>query len=60
MRREPLDLTPEEREECIQEYLDIFRNTSGSAVHEYQCRVRLNKLGLDRDEIDYLIRINRP
>jgi hypothetical protein len=56
----PDDLTPEEREECLQEYLDIFKNSSGNMTAEVRLRINLDKLGLDRDEIDYLVRTNRP
>ena len=60
MRAIPEDLTPEERQDCIEEYLDVFKNSSGSAVHEAQLRIRLKKLGIDRDEVDMLVRLNRP
>jgi len=56
----PDDLTPEEREECLQEYLDIFRNSSGNMTAEVNFRIMLKRLGIDRDEIDYLVRTNRP
>jgi hypothetical protein len=60
MKNRDLDLTPDEREECIIEYVDEFRNGTGGALAEYYCRMCLDKIGMDRDEIDYLIRTNRP
>jgi len=56
----PDDLTPEEREECLQEYLDVFKNSNGNMAAEVRFRISLGRLGLDRDEIDYLVRTNRP
>lgn len=54
------DLTQEEFEECLAEYLDVFRNSSGSATAELICRIRLKDIGMEKDEIDYVIRTNRP
>lgn len=58
--REPLDLTEEEREECVVAYTDEFKLSNGGAFAEAIYRGKLKKLGIDRDEADYLVRINRP
>lgn len=55
-----LDLTPEERQEYIEDCIDEFKENSGSVVAEQTCRIRLSKAGIDRDEIDYIIKANRP
>lgn len=54
------DLTPEEYEDCIAEYLNIFENSSGSVSDELHCRLSLKKIGMEEDEIDSLIKENRP
>lgn len=59
-KHEPLDLTPEEREECIREYIDQWRHSSGSALAEAKTVASLKRIGMDRDEINYLIRTNPP
>lgn len=58
--RERLDLTPEEREDCIKDYTDEYKNSSGTVFYEALYIAKLAKLGLDKDEIDYLVRLNSP
>lgn len=59
-RREPLDLTPEEREEYISAHCEEFKKSSGSAVAEMELRIKLARIPMDKDEIDFLVRVNRP
>ena len=54
------DLTEDEWNECYVDYIDEFKNSDGGPAAEVTCRIKLQKLGIDEDEIDYLIRINRP
>lgn len=54
--REPLDLTPEEREDCIKDYIDEFIHSNGSIVAELTCRRKLTRVGLDRYEINDLFK----
>lgn len=58
--RDALDMTPEERQDYIEECIEVFKNSSGSAVYEAQFKLRLRKAGLDTGEIDFLVRTNRP
>lgn len=55
-----LDMNAEERQEYIEDCINTFKQSSGSAVHEAQLKLRLRKAGLDTDEIDYIVRTNRP
>lgn len=59
-RREPLDLTKEEREEYIEAHIGEFKRSAGGAVAEAMLRCRLAAIPMDRDEIDFLVRVNRP
>lgn len=55
-----LDMTEEERQDYIEEAIDVFKNSTGSPVHETSFRICLGKAGMDVDEINHLVRINRP
>jgi len=56
--REPL--TREEYDECVTEYIDQWTNSAGSAAAELTIRIKLRHIGMDADEIDYIIRTYRP
>ncbi len=54
------DLTREEYNECVEEYTEVFKKSNGGIFAEVYFKHQLRKLGMDEDEIDYLVRINRP
>ena len=55
-----IDLTREEYDECVTEYVDVFKRSNGGVFAEAILRAALRKIGMDIDEIDYLVRLNRP
>lgn len=53
-------LTRGEYDEAVEAYTEEFKNSSGSASHELWLKIRLRKIDMPEDEIDYLVRTNRP
>lgn len=53
-------LTRDEFNWAVECYTEEFKNSSGSSSHELWLKIRLRKLDMDEDEIDYLVRTNRP
>lgn len=53
-------LTRDEYNQDVESYVEEFKNSSGSASHELWLKIRLRKIDMPEDEIDYLVRTNRP
>lgn len=54
MGKEPL--SREEYDEAVEAYTDEYKNSSGSFTAELSFRVSLKRIGMDEDEISYLVR----
>lgn len=51
-----LDLNSEEFKECLEAYVSEFNESRKGPADYLYLRIRLSRIGLDRDEIDDVIR----
>jgi len=50
-----LDLNSEEKKECLEAYVFEFNNSRKGPSDYLYLRIRLSKIGLDKDEINEVI-----